>query len=135
MADPTAFMAGVALMDEMLREADQQGKAERRDEEEPRRFWIEAQYRAGTDLNFYLRPLVNELLSRPELVDGFAAALGDYLATLHAGLVPGDGDLYTHLSYDDIMVFVPEPEEAPVSNVVPIRPPSASSTAGESRHS
>lgn len=128
MADPTAFMAGVALMDKMLREADRQVKAEQQAEGAPAGFWIEAQIRQGADLSLYLRPLVAELIGRPKLIDGFSAALGDYLGALHAGLVPADGDAYAHLSYDDIMEFIPEPEEAPVSNVIPIRPPSASGT-------
>lgn len=129
MADATAFMAGVALMDKMLREADREAKAEHQLEGVSGGFWIEAQIRKGVDLSLYLRPLVAELIARPELIDGFAAALGDYLGALHAGLVPADGDAYAHLSYDDIMVFVPEPEEAPVSNVIPFRPLSAGGAA------
>lgn len=129
MADPNAFMAGVALMDKMLREAERQSEKKVQD------FWIEAQYREGSDLTNYLRPLVAELLSRPELVDGFAAALGDFVGSERAGACPGDGWAYASLSYDDIMGFVPQPEEGPVSNVIPLRPPSASSTAGESPHS
>ncbi|EWS53407.1 MULTISPECIES: hypothetical protein [unclassified Methylibium] len=133
MTDPTSFMAGVALMDEMLREAERQAAAEVAGEDVSGGFWIEADIRGGVDLNIYLRPLVAELISRPELIEGFSAALGDYLGTLCAGLVPANGDAYTNLSYDDIMVFVPPPEEEPVSNVIPIRP--ASSAAAEIRHS
>lgn len=130
MADPTAFMAGVALMDKMLREADRQVEAEHTTGGANERFWIEACLREGAGLSFYLRPLVAELMSRPELVDGFVAALGDYIASERAGVGTGDEWTYAHLSYDDIMVYVPRPEEEPVSNVVPIRPPSAAGAVG-----
>lgn len=96
------FMAGVALMDEMLRAAESEAAGDPDDPEALQPFWLDARLRGGADLNFYLRALVVRLVEKPALIDGFAAALGDYIGSNNSGLAPQNGAVYEHLSYEDI---------------------------------
>lgn len=102
------FMAGVELFNEACREADRQ-------QEEPD-VWLQETFRESAShevgdpppaavppLRVFLRPIVARLLEQPAAIDGFAAALGDYLVSWLSGLEPVGPVPYDGLSYSDIM--------------------------------
>lgn len=106
--DRDNFMAGVALFDEAINEM---RKAQT---PAPGEFWgtwqLHAYWRREIDeapavappLNVVLRPTVAKLLARPELLDGFAAALGDYIGEIQQGAAIDCDKDYEGLTYDDI---------------------------------
>jgi hypothetical protein len=96
-ANPSDFMAGVALLDELLREAERLVRKDR-----STAIYLDAGGRDGQPLNVYARPFLERLIARPELLDGFAGALGDYLAQVQEGPAPASGDAFTHLTFEDV---------------------------------
>lgn len=101
---PAEFMAGVRLLDEMLRDAESLGQA---DEAVAATVWLEAELRGAEPLNLYLLPAIKRLIAQPHLAEGFAAALGDYIGMLQQGLAPSNGDQFTHLKFTDIVAQGP----------------------------
>ena len=99
---PADFMSGVALLDEMLREAERLA-CWGDDAALGNSVFIASDAREGQQLTLYLKPLVERLVARPELVEGFAAALGDYFGMLQQGMPTAIGDQYSCLTYDDII--------------------------------
>jgi hypothetical protein len=106
LGDPSGFMAGVALFDELLREAERIGFSS--DVAEANSISLAADGRLQSDgvtthgpLNLFALPLLESLFRCPELARGFAGALGDYVGSVQQGVVPGRGDQYAHLSFED----------------------------------
>jgi hypothetical protein len=96
---PAAFMAGVALFDDLLQEAER--RCESDDELTNSSTEIRAELRAGEPLTLYARPYLDRLRERPELVAGFAAALGDFVGVVQQGFAPGAGKQYGGLTFAD----------------------------------
>jgi hypothetical protein len=113
--DEAAFMAGVALFDDMLREADRRARAD--DDAEYAGACIWACVRDGAPLSLYALPMLQRLLAQPESMPGFAAALGDYIGDLQVGMAPGTGAVYERLQFDDVWTDRTASPLAP-SNVV-----------------
>lgn len=99
LGDPAAFMAGVALFDALLREAERRSRSD--DLAEQNGANLRAAYRGGGPLTLYALPFVEQLLQRPDMARGFAGALGDYVGMLQEGLAPAAGDQYARLTFDD----------------------------------
>jgi hypothetical protein len=83
---------------------------------------LEAEYRNGRALDLPLRPLLEKLVAAPQCMDGFAAALFDYLLMLQQALQPNTGALYADLTYEQVMEWRPEPEPEPTTNVIAFAP-------------
>lgn len=94
------FMAGIALMDDMLREAE---RLCMESEASAAKVELETSRRGDHPLVLYLLPFVQRPIAHPELAEGFAAAMGDYIGMLQQGLSPSAGDQYTHLELADIL--------------------------------
>jgi hypothetical protein len=95
-----AFMAGVAFFDDLLRDAERRARSNSRAEQDS--LCMEARLRDdGVPLVLYALPFVQKLQERPDLMPGFAAALGDYVGMLQQGMAPGNGDQYSHLTFED----------------------------------
>ncbi len=77
MPDRNAFIAGVHFFGAMV--ATMAGRKFETDHE------LHVECRDGKPLALHLASQVRALLKHPEMADGFAAALGDYLATVEAG--------------------------------------------------
>lgn len=99
-ADPAGFMAGVALFDELLGQAQRCAHCD-----DAAGMPIEARYRDGAPLSLYALPFIDRLKAGDVgVAQGFAAALGDYLGDIAGGLTPYEGPCYEHLSFDMVEV-------------------------------
>jgi hypothetical protein len=94
--DPGNFMAGVALMDDMLDAGKQHGGADFTEAA------INAEEREGEALNLFLRPYLRTLMSQPALLDGFAAALGEIVLCLQMGIVLDPESAFRDLSFGHV---------------------------------
>lgn len=111
------FMAGIALFDELLREAERRAFSDDRNNS----MNLCGENRYGEPLTLFALEFLETLIHRPELAKGFAGALGDCVGMLQAGLAPAAGDQYTELTFEDCVESVPGmPDDWPASNVVPL---------------
>ena len=108
--DAGAFMAGVALFDDVLREAERLAFAE--EDAVAAGVLLRADDRLGAPLNLYVLPALERLAQRPDLLPGFAAALGDYVGSNSQGLAPGNGAQNEGLRFDDVWVDSEPPQQA-----------------------
>ena len=107
-------MAGVALFDELLRDAKRRAFSD--DELEQSSMNIDGALRCGQPLSDFALPFLAQVMRRPQLARGFAAALGDYVGMLQEGSCPADGEAYTLLKYEHVLRVAAD--EPPASNVV-----------------
>lgn len=103
------FLAGVFLFDEVLERV----KAHQDDPA----IQLFAEYRLdesdqGPAHHLVARPLLQRLVADESLLDGFAAALVDYLCLVASGVVPGPGANYAYSTVEDIFADAPPPDEA-----------------------
>ena len=103
-SDAADFMAGVALFEELLRDAERRTMAGERESDA---MSLDGQFRSGQPLTLYALPFLERALARPGSLRGFAGALGDYIGCLQQGLVPAPGDQYAHLTFEDCVRIVP----------------------------
>jgi hypothetical protein len=89
-AGAEAFMAGVALFDELLDAIADNctgvGK--------PEDYWIDAEYRDGLPFRNLALQFINRIVETPALAVGFSAVLADHLGIVASGGVPDCGARY-----------------------------------------
>lgn len=113
--DEAAFMAGVALFDDMLRDAERRALDD--DQMAQDSMNIRAKHRDGGPLTLFALPYMERAIASPGLAAGFAAALGDYVGMLQQGLAPDNGPQFERLQFEDVWIDRTEPPPAP-GNVV-----------------
>lgn len=113
----TQFMLGVALFDEMLREACLRSDSwDEVNNYSPGHdsMKLNGQSRSGQRLTLYALPFIQRLIERPEITLGFAGALGDYVGTIAGGLCPDPGAQYERLTFEDCVRVVPRASKSNV---------------------